>query len=488
MRQSWLLSRRTLLRGAGVALALPLLETMGWADPPKGGRVAAPTRLAFIYSPFGVQASAFWPKDAGALAPAGALPPTLQPLRAVLSDCLLIDGLDNKACRKRLPSPSHGMEVSGWLTGVQGKGPAPKTDALNATSADQLAARVIGQFTVLPSLEMNCSYGVVSTSDKPEDGYPDIYKHCLSWRSPTQPNMPEFSPRAVMNRLFSSRRGQPARRGGPPVDVGSFAKADATATPGERTLDQSMLDVVMASTGDLKQRVSIADRRTLDQYLDSVRSLEQRVAAIEQRQAEAARAQPAATGGKSSTYANPIEVKIPDREYAKYGNNATFVEIMTLMSDLMILALQTDTTRVVTLMTSSGYGRSYPELGFSNSHHELTHHNHTDQAMIEKVLKIEQLHMQQLAYVVSRMKSLQDGAGSLLDHSMVLWGSGMGDGAMHTHARIPAILAGRGGGTVKTGRVLKVNATQSDLLTSILARVGVRPEPVLGDSTKTIEL
>ena len=488
MRSSWLIPRRTALKGLGVALALPLLETMGWADPPKGAKVKSPVRMAFIYSPYGVQAASFWP-EAGAFSASGTLPPTLEPLRAVLSECLLLDGIDNKACRRRLPSPSHGMELSGWLTGVQGKGPAPKAEAANATSADQLAAQVIGQYTALPSLELNCTFGAVSNSDKPEDGYPDIYKHCVSWRSPTQPNPAETNPRQVFNRLFGSRKASPVRRGGPAVDAGTFAGGTPPTGKEDPTLDQSMLDVVMESANDLKRRVSADDRRKLDDYLDCTRALEKRVIAIERQQAEAAQTQTVrTTGGKDLKYSDPIEVRIPEHNYVGYGDKIPFAEIMRVMSDLSILAFQADITRVITLMTSGGYGRSYPELGFSNGHHELSHNNHTNQEMIDKILKIERLHLEQLAYVIQRMKDLRDGAGSLLDNSMVLWGSGMGDGAFHTHVRLPTILAGRGGGTVHPGRCLKVSAVQSDLLMSMLARAGVKPEQPIGDSTKLLEL
>jgi hypothetical protein len=493
MRSTTLISRRTTLKGLGVALALPLLETMGWADPPRGVKYKAPIRLAFINTPYGVQAPSFWPQDASAFTPSGALPATLEPLRPVLGDCLLLDGISNKACRHIFPSPSHGMEISGWLTGVQAKGPAPKADAANAISADQWAARVIGQYTVLPSLEMNCTFATISTSDKPEDGYPDIYKHALSWRSATQPNLPEFNPRSVLNRLFSSRRSSIAKGGGPAIDTGRFAGAASAGAGADATIDQSMLDVVIESTNDLKARVSEDDRRKLDQYLDCVRSLEKRIAAIERQQAAAAQAKaaPAGKGAQGERFSDPIEVKVPEHDYgnaARNGGTIPFSEIMTVMSDLMILAFQADITRVVTLMTSSGYGRNYPELGFSNGHHELSHNNHTDKEMIAKILKIEHLHMQQFARIIQRMKGLEEGSSSLLDNAMVLWGSGMGDGAFHIHDRLPTILAGRGGGTVHGGRLLKVGATQADLLMSILARSGVKPEPVIGDSTKLIEL
>ncbi len=492
MRNTWSISRRTALKGLGVAMALPLLETMGWAETPKGGAPKPPVRLAFVHMPFGVQPEHYWPKDASAFAPAGALPPTLAPLRPVLNDCVFLDGIDNSIVFTKRPSPSHGMEIAGWLTGVEGKGPCPASEASVGTSADQLAAQVVGQYTALPSLELNCTYATLS--GMPEVNYPDIYKHAVSWRSPTQPNYPEMNPRAVLNRLFSSRKASPARRGGPGVDVGRFAAAGAPGDDiGEATLDQSMLDVVMESAKDLQRRVSVEDRRTLDGYLECVRSLEKRIVAIERQQAEAAQARPAAAGAntKNAKRSDPITVTVPERDYgegARNGAGLPFPEISGVMGDLMILAFQTDLTRVVTLMASSGYGRNHPELGFNESHHELSHNNRRDQAMITKIAAIERMHLEQFSRLIQRMRSLQEGGSSLLDNCMVLWGSGMAEGAFHTFDRLPAILAGRGGGTVRSGRYVNAKATQSDLLMSLLARMGVKPERPLGNSTKLVDL
>lgn len=473
-----LISRRELLKGAGVSLALPLLETMGWAEP-QSRSSKRPVRLAFLYFPMGVYPDAFWPKDARNFGPAGELPPTLEPLRSVLGECLLLDGIHNRIPWSVRPSPGHGMESSGWLTGVAAKGGGV---IYNATSADQLAAQRVGQYTVIPSLELGTQpsqFGNIG-----ENGYNDAYKQTVCYSSPTQPLPVETSPRAVFKRLFSARRSSPRKRGGPVVDRAKFNANGEKSGDGQGegpSLDRSMLDLVMESARDLKGRVSRDDGRKIDEYLDGVRSLEKRVEAIERQQVESARAQVSRPGGSEGGASAAINISVPDKDPTNWQDH------LRLLADLMVLAFQGDVTRIVTLMFSKPYGRSYPELGISETHHDVSHHDYKDKDKIAKLLKIERYNVEQLAYIIQRMKSVRDGDRSLLDNSIMLWGSGMGEGAHHRFERLPAIVAGRGGGTVRPGRyVQRAGGNQCDLLMGILARAGVALEQPLGDGTKLL--
>jgi hypothetical protein len=460
------LSRRTCLKGLGVAMALPLLETMSWGETPKGA-AKNPVRMAFLSSSFGVHPDSFWPKDAKTFGPAGVVPPTLEPLRALLGDCLLIQGLQNPGVNATKAS-THLVETSGWLTCTPAKGGGMVEVGI---SADQIAALQIGAYTAIPSLELGIQNSNFSHSG--EDGFAGAYYDTISYRTPTQPIPCENSPRSVLNRLFSSRKSMPKRRvstsGGTAAVGGGAEEGDGPS------LDQSMLDVVMESTVALKKHISGQDQRIVDEYLDGVRSLEKRVGAIEKQQAEAARAKQSKGNAKSGLkYSDPIEVKLTDTKWSEH---------VKVMGDLMILAFQTDLTRICTLVFEHPFGISYPELGFTDSHHECSHHdNKADK--LEKLLKIERFQIEQFAYIIGRMKTLLDGNGTLLDNSMVLWGSGMGYGFQHSNNNLPTILAGRGGGTIKTGRLVHATGNQGDLLMGILARAGCAPDRTIGSGTK----
>jgi hypothetical protein len=455
MRNDWLIDRRTCLRGLGVALALPLLETMGWADPPKGAVVKPPVRLGFMYMPHGVIPERFWPADPATFLSAPP-PPIVESLRPVLDQCLMVKGISGVPIAPFNGAP-HALELSTWLTASLPN--ADKRDVVNiAISADQIAANYIGAFTALPSLELAT---MPQTHKENQEGLNETYYSHCSYRSPTQPVPAEINPRSVFKRLFQTH-GQdqaPGRPGAPAED-----------------LDRTMLDLVLGGAKDLRGKLSRGDQHKLDEYLDGVRSLERRIAAIEFRRTEAAEG---GSGPKrSATDSAPIEISIPE------GDKRS--EYMQVMCDLTVLAFQSDITRVSTYIGSTPNGVSYPELGFSDQHHSQTHHNN-EAVKVDKVAKINAFNVAQFAYMVKRLHSLREGDGTLLDNCIMMWGSGLEDGNKHTRANLPFIVAGRGGGTLKTGRFLPDSkGTQGDLLGTLLTCAGIPLDRPIGNATKVL--
>jgi len=240
-----------------------------------------------------------------------------------------------------------------------------------------------------------------------------------------------------------------------------------------------MLDRVLGGARDLRRSLARGDQQKLDEYLDSVRSVERRIAAIEARQQQAAlEKNGVAPSKRHATDSAPIEVKIPE------GDKRS--EYMQVMCDLTILAFQTDTTRVSTYISSRPNGASYPELGFSDQHHSQTHYG-SDQEMIGKVAAINKLNVDQFAYMVKKMHALKEGGGTLLDHCIMLWGSGLEDGDKHRRENLPFIIAGKGGGSLKTGRFLSnIQGNQGDLLTTLLSCAGIPLDRPIGIATKQI--
>lgn len=474
MTKSWLISRRTMLHGVGAALALPLFETMGWTETPKAAG-KAPVRMTFINVPHGVDNANFWPAD-GKTAANAPLPKILEPLRPVISDCLILGGLNHMRAYGDGNAP-HPRETATWLTGY----PAKPGTVENAISVDQIAAQKIGIYTSLPSLELGTHQS--NRAGDCQMGYTCAYNTNISWRSATQPMPKEINPRAVFQRLFSSRKTTARRARGPAVDASAFAAApgtDNSETPTTPSLDQSMLDLVLGNAKRLRDRVSGNDQRKLDEYLDGVRELEKRIQAIERQQADAAK--PGGSGNKRGAKDSPlIELKIPDAIPTRFDEHAR------LMADLITLAFQSDTTRITTLMLGPYIGATagYPEIGVAEAHHELSHHGN-DPAKVEKIAKINAYHVAQLAYLIQRLKGLKEGGGTLLDNCMILYGSGMSDGDKHNHHNLPTILAGGGGGTIRGGRYVKQCAGNfCDLLMAMMARAGCAIES-LGDGTKLL--
>lgn len=456
MLPNHLIDRRTCLRGLGASLALPLLETMGWADAVKGKTTyKQPVRLGFMYMPHGVIMDQFWPKSPADFR--SSPPPALESLRPVLDRCLLVKGVSGVPIAPFNGAP-HALELSTWLTASLPD--SAKRNRINiAISADQIAANYVGAFTSLPSLELAT---MPQTHKENQEGLNEgYYSHC-SFRSPTQAVPAEINPRSVLNRLFNQ-----TEHGG-----ASTAKADA--------LDRSMLDLVIGGARDLRRTLPQGDQHKLDEYLDSVRSVERRIAAIEYRQKEAALEKSGVSAKKRhSTDSPPIEVKIP------IGDKRS--EYMQVMCDLNVLAFQTDTTRVSTYIGSTPNGVSYPELGFNDEHHSQTHHNNRPE-QVSKVAAITKFNIDQFAYMVNKMATLREGNSTLLDNCIMMWGSGLEDGNKHTRENLPFIIAGKGGGSLKTGRFIDgIQANQGDLLTTLLACAGVPLDRPIGIATKQIQ-
>ncbi len=454
MPRPTLIDRRACLKGLGASLALPLMETMGWADVVKGKAYTPPVRLGFMYMPHGVIMDEFWPASPETFLTAP--PPALESLRPVLNQCLLMKGISGVPIAPFNGAP-HALELSTWLTAS-----LPDASRRNridiAISADQIAANYIGALTALPSLELAT---MPQTHKENQEGLNEgYYSHC-SFRSATQAVPAETNPRSVLNRLF-----------GKADKSGQLAQADP--------LDRSMLDIVIGGARDLRKRLTQDDQHKLDEYLDSVRSVERRIAAIEYRQKEAALEKAGVSSKKRhASDSPPIEIKIPVGEKRS--------EYMQVMCDLNVLAFQTDTTRVSTYIGSTPNGVSYPELGFKDEHHSQTHHNN-QQDKVLKVAAITKFNIDQFAHMVKKMASLREGSGTLLDNCIMMWGSGLEDGNKHARENLPFIIAGKGGGSIQTGRFFaNTTGNQGDLLSTLLACAGVPVDRPIGIATKQIK-
>jgi len=459
MIKSTLINRRTCLQGLGASLALPLLEAMGSAEAKDGQAYKPPVRLGFMYMPHGVIMDQFWPADAESFL--SSPPPALASLRPVLDQCLLMKGISGVPISPFNGAP-HALELSTWLTATLPN--ADKRNEVNiAISADQIAANYVGAYTTLPSLELAT---MPQTWKENQEGLNEAYYSHCSFRSPTQPVPAEINPRNVLNRLFNKRE-QPGQGGG------------TNPTSSLSSLDQRMLDLVLGGARELRRTLPVTDQRKLDEYLDSVRSVERRIAAIESRQKEAALEKAGVRSSKrNDSDSPPIEIKIPE------GDKRS--EYMQVMCDLVVLAFQTDTTRVCTYIGSTPNGVSYPELGFNRQHHSQTHHNNEPE-MVRKVAAITAFNIEQFAYMVKKMHALREGDGTLLDNCIMMWGSGLEDGNKHTRENLPFILAGRGGGSIHTGRFLaEPRGNQGDLLSTLLTCAGIPLDRPIGIATKQL--
>jgi hypothetical protein len=448
------IERRTYLKGLGASLALPLLETMVCADSGTTEVSAPPVRLGFMYMPHGVIPDQFWPANAESFLTSP--PPALESLRPVLDQCLLMKGISGVPISPFDGAP-HALELSTWLT-AQLPDADKRSEISIAISADQIAANFVGGFTTLPSLELAT---MPQTHKENQEGLNEgYYTHC-SFRSPTQAVPAETNPRSVLSRLFG-KTDQP----------GQIAKADP--------LERQMLDLVLTGAKDLRRKLSHDDQRKLDEYLDSVRAVERRIASIEYRQKDAALEKAGVASSKrNAADSPPIEIKIPE------GDKRS--EYMQVMCDLNVLAFQTDTTRVSTYIGSTPNGVSYPELGFNDEHHSQTHHENRPE-QVAKVAAITAFNIAQFAYMVKKMASLREGDGTLLDNCIMMWGSGLEDGNSHSRENLPFIVAGKGGGTINTGRFLPdTKGNQGDLLTSMLACANIPLDRPIGIATKQIE-
>ena len=443
--------RRTLLKGAGVALALPFMDSLSWAAG--SDLTKPPVRLGFMYMPHGVIMKDFWPESPEAFHESP--PPAIESLRPILDQCLMMKGIPGVPITPFSGAP-HALELSTWLTATL---PDADTRArINiAISADQIMANYVGAHTLLPSLELAT---MPQTWKENQAGLHEAYYSHCSYRSPTQPVPAEIDPRNVLNRLFGKKD-----------KAGRVTKSNP--------LDRQMLDRVLGGARDLRLTLGKVDRLKIDEYLDSVRAVERRIAAIEYRQQEAALEKAGVRSTKrDNSDSPPIEVKIPE------GDKRS--EYMQVMCDLTVLAFQTDTTRVSTYIGSTPNGVSYPELGFTDKHHSQTHHQNREE-MVRKVAAITKFNIDQFAYMVNKMAGLREGDGTLLDNCIMMWGSGLEDGNKHSRENLPFIIAGRGGGSINTGRYLPdTKGNQGDLLTTLLSCAGVPLDRPIGIATKQI--
>ncbi|HEV2294379.1 MAG TPA: DUF1552 domain-containing protein [Tepidisphaeraceae bacterium] len=458
MSAKWHVHRRTFLRGLGAAVALPVLDAMApslasvtrAASAATGGAAGGapfPKRMAFVYVPNGVTIPHWTPKAIGANYE---LPRILQPLAAHKHDFNILSGFaQSQGLALGDGAGDHARASASFLTGAHAR-KTSGADIRAGVSVDQIAAEQIGKQTVLPSLELSCDLGRrVGACDS---GYSCAYQYNLAWRSETMPVMPEVDPKQVFERLFGD-----VNRGGGGIDA-----ADARSR--RAMFQRSILDFVADDAARLQSRLGRTDQRKLDEYLTAVREIEKRVELAE----------------KSAP-------RLPDGTRPPDEFNS-FEEHVRLMFDMLVLAFQTDSTRVATFIVShEGSNRSYGEIGVNDGHHNLSHH-FGDVNNIEKLTQINEFHAKQFAYFLDRMKSVTEGDRTLLDNSMVVYGSGLGDGNAHNHDNLPILLAGRGGGTVTPGRHIKADdrTPLNNLFLSMLDRVGAKAER-FGDSTGRYE-
>ena len=434
------LPRRTFLKGLGTTIALPLLDAMTPVFGATRLTGKAPSRMAFVYVPNGIIMKGWTPQAEGA---GFDLPSILEPVTAYREDLIVFSGLTHNGGRALGDGPGdHARAAASFLTGIHPRKTAG-ADIHAGVSVDQMAARKIGSATRFASLELGIEDGrQVGNCDS---GYSCAYSNNISWRSETTPNPPEINPRAVFERLFGNADEDPATR----------AKRER--------YNKSILDFVSEDTQKLKGALGPTDRRKLDEYLVAVREIEKRIEAAE-REALAAPAM-----GK------------PD------GIPVDFTEHVHLMFDLMAVAFQADLTRVMTfMMAREGSTRTYREIGISDGHHPLTHHRNQED-MVEKVRKINRFHVEQFSYFLGKLKSIPDGDGTLLDHCMVTYGSGIADGNRHTHHDLPVLVAGRLEG-FRPGRHLRYpqETPMANLYLTMLDCMGVETEK-LGDSNGKLE-
>ena len=433
------LPRRTFLRGIGATVALPLLDAMVPAASAMARTAANPVRrFTSIYIPNGAYHAMWTPDGEGT---DFTFSPTLKPLEPFRDHVVVVSNLAHRNLESHGDGGGdHSRASAGWLSGVHAKR-TEGADLEVGITADQIAAREIGQTTPLASLEL--ALDATDYLGHCDVGYSCAYMNNISWRSPSTPNPGERNPRAVFERLFGD--------GDSAVD-----------RLREMHMDRSLLDSVTEEIGRLKTVLGAHDRRRVTEYLDAIRETERRIQMTEQ-------------------YNTTQELAVPDRPIGVPEDFATHAK---LMIDLQVLAYQADLTRVTTFAFGheASY-RTFPAIGVNDPHHSLSHHQNNDDKLV-KLAKVNNYHVQSLAYFLGELKATPDGDGSLLDHALLLYGSGLSDGNLHNHSPLPIVVAGGAAGHCTGGRHLRCPAEtpMSNLLLSMLDMVGV-PTDRLGDST-----
>jgi hypothetical protein len=436
------ITRRTMLRGMGAALALPWLESLQPAVARAAAASKPPVRMCFWYVPNGVHLPTWFPEKEGVLVD---LPPTLQPLAFAREHLNCFYGLTHNRALTNGDDPGcgHGQGAASFLTGAQ----AFKTqdDVRVDISIDQLYGQHVGDAVRFPTLELGCE----SARSGNAFGYSGTYKTHISWRTPNTPAPYEMNPKLVFDRLFTA---------------GSSSLTKTTVADRD-FYRKSILDYVIQDADRVRRLVGRTDQRKLDQYLTGVREVERRI-----------------QNAASSTDIAGVDFQRPA------GIPENFDEHLRLMCDLMVLAFQTDSTRASTFMvTKEATDRNYPWLGFTDGHHELSHHGR-DEEKNRKLREIDRYHIAILGYMIEKMMAVEEADGStLLDNSMVLYGSGISDGDRHDHINLPVVVVGKGGGTFRAGQYLKCrqDTPMSNLLLAMLQQAGMRIDR-FGDSTEPL--
>jgi hypothetical protein len=434
------LPRRTFLRGVGATLALPLLDSMIPARTLLAQTAAKPLpRLGFVYVPHGAIMDKWTPATVGA---GFEYTPILKPLEPFRDYINVVSGLGHKAADT---TAVHSLSPTTWLSGVRPKA-TQGVDAFAGVTADQIAAQAIGQDNPLPSMEIATEdhSGLIGSCDR---DYGCIYMNTLSWRTPETPLPMEINPRKVFERMFG--------QGGSPTE--RLARIQE---------DRSILDAITKEASALQLQLGASDRQTMNQYLENVREIERRIQRAEKNQGDA-------------------DLQLPARPA---GVPFDFEEHVAMMYELMALSYQANITRVITFMVSREVSnRTYTQVGVSDGHHAISHHQNRAEKMAKNVL-IQTFNVNQFKGFLEKLKSMPDGDGSLLDHTLLLYGSNMSNSNAHDHFPLPNLVVGGAAGTMKGGRHLKYadHTPMTNLLVTMLDKVGVKQE-TLGDSTGRLE-
>ena len=437
------LSRRTLLRGLGATLALPVLDSMIPALSALANTGAAPVkRLGVFYVPNGMSMPYWFPKTEG---PLTEMPPTLQSLAAFKDRVLLCGGLADEPANRVKGGGDHARSAGTFLTGVPFK-LTSGADVFGSISMDQIAAKQFSKETQLASLELGIESNAMLGSC--DGGASCAYTNTIAWSSETTPLPIENDPRAVFERLF-----------------GTSGSTDKVARLARIEQDRSILDFVGQQINSLQRRIGPGDKVRVTEYLDSVRDVERRIQMAEQQ--------------------NSRELPVVDQPI---GIPADYAEHARLMMDMLALAYQTDLTRVSTFMLAKEVsGRSYPEIGVADSHHPVSHHQ-DEPAKLERLYKINEYHFRQFAYLVDKLSKLPDGDGNMLDHTLFLYGTGISDSNTHFHDDLPIALVGGKAAGIRGGRYVRYpkGTPLTNLHVTILQNMGV-PVEHMGDSTGTVD-
>ena len=432
------ITRRSILRGLGVSLAIPSLESFA-----VGGVSGIPLRMGFTYIPNGVIMDEWRPLETGSLK---SLPNSLKPLQNHTADFQVISGLNHtKAYANGDGGGDHARANATFLTGCQARKTAGK-DIKVGVSVDQIAADAIGDKTKLRSLELSCDG--VRRSGKCDSGYSCAYQYNLSWKTESMPMVPESNPRLVFERLFGNASSPTDRKG----------------QLKRRALNKSILDFALQGASNFNKRIGKLDQEKLSEYFTSVRELEKRIEREEKNWE-----------------------KLPDLK-SPVGIPENYRAHLRLMFDMMVLAFQSDSTRISSfLLAHDGSNRSFRDIGVPEGHHSLSHHKN-DPEKIKKLAKIDQFYSEQFAYFIDKLSTTQEIDGSrLLDHCMIVFGGGISDGNRHKHSDLPVLLAGGSSHGLTTGRHVDYEGVpMTNLYLGMLDRAGVQASQV-GDSSGLIK-